>query len=190
MNLYPTLEHQKNATYRTGIKLVAFVMIIAFVMYNLFGIFTYLYLFDAIGDGSALEAYTEKNILTTITTAGIVFVMILSVPIVIWAARTSINDMFWGNEPTKGRWIFMAAILTAGSAGLAATSDNVILFFDVVGGLFTPSLIFLLPCLFYLYNQKGEPFYRILIASMISIFTIVATVACTYQAVMEIVENW
>ena len=189
MNLFPTLEHQKNATYRTGIKLVAWVMILAFIMYNAFGIFTYIYLFDKIGNGSALEAYTEPNIFTTITTGGIVFVMILSVPIVIWAARTSINDMIWGDEPTTKRWILLAAILTAGSAGLAATSDNVILFFDVVGGLFTPSLIFLLPSLFYLFNQKGEPFYRILIASFISVFTIIATVACTYQAVMEIVDS-
>ena len=189
MNLYPTLEHQKNATYRTGIKLAGWVMVLAFIMYNLFGIFTYCYLFDKIGNGSALEAYTEKNIFTTITTAGIVFVMILSVPIVIWAARTSINDMFWGNEPTMGRWIFMAAILTAGSAGLAATSDNVIFFFDIVGGLFTPSLIFLLPALFYLINQKGEPFYRIFVASIICIFTVIATVACTYQAVEEIIVS-
>lgn len=187
MNLYPTLEHQKDATYKKGVIIAFFTDLVVYVIYNIFGLFTYMYLFDNLKNGSALEAYSETNILTNITVGGIVFVMILSVPIVIWAARISINDMFWGDRPTTTRWILMAAFLTAGSAGFAASSDNVILFFDIVGGLFTPALIFLLPCLFYLFNQHDEPFYRIFVACCISIFTIIVTIACTYQAVMEVV---
>lgn len=190
MNLFPTLEHQRNATFRVGVHLSAWVMGLAFIMYNLFGIFTYLYLYDNLGKGSALEAYPYPNILTKITTGGIVFVMILSVPIVIWAARISVNMMFFKNEPTTLRWIVIGGILTLGAAGLAATSDNVIMFFDIVGGLFTPSLIFLLPSLFYLMNQKGEPFWRILAACIVAVFTVIATIACTYQAVSEAIHTF
>ncbi|EAX91966.1 Transmembrane amino acid transporter protein [Trichomonas vaginalis G3] len=188
MNLYPTLEHQKEATFRKGVKIAFFTDLVVYIVYNVFGIFTYLYLFDNLKNGSALEAYTQTNILTNITVGGIVFVMILSVPIVIWAARISINDMFWGNQPTTMRWILMAFFLTAGSAGFAASSDNVIFFFDIVGGLFTPALIFLLPCLFYLLNQHDEPFWRIFVACCICIFTVIVTIACTYQAILEVVN--
>jgi len=190
MNLFPTLHHLERSTYKRSRSLIIWVMVGAFVLYNLYGVFTYLFLFDSIGKGSALEAYTEKSLFTTLTIGGIVFDLIISVPIVIWAARTSINDMFFGNEPTTLRWVTMGALLTLGTAIFASVSDNVVLFFDVVGGLFTPSLIFLLPCLFYLYNQKGEPYWRIVVACAVSIFSIVATIACTYQAIDEVIDTY
>ena len=190
MNLFPTLHHLKNCTIKRSLNLIFWVMISGWLLYNIYGLFTYLFLFDKIGKGSALEVYTEKNLLTSLTTGGIVFDLIISVPIVIWAARTSVNDILFGNEPSTIRWVIMGAILTFFASFLASISDNIVLFFDVVGGLFTPSLIFLLPCLFYLLNQKNEPFYRLFIASSISIFSIIATIFCTYQAIDEIKNSF
>jgi len=190
LNYFPTLEHLQQATVGRGRKLAFYTTSSAFVLYNIFGLFTYLDLFDILKPGSPLEFYTEKSIFTNITIIGLIFILILSVPIVVWAARKSINSMFFNDtEPTTLRWVTIGSIIVILAAALASSSDNVILFFHVVGGMFTPVIIFFMPSLFYIKNQRGEPKWRIAVAYFIAFFTIVAASLCTYHAVVEVIHT-
>lgn len=190
LNLFTALEHMKVPTVGRAKKLTGSTVGISYLLYNLFGIFTYFDLFKTIGRGSSLEYYDNRQVFTKITLAGIIFMLVLSVPLVIWAARKSVNSMVYKDtEPTTLRWITIGTLITLGSAGLAASSDNVILFFDVVGGFFTPTIIFFMPALFYIKNQRNEPKWKVVVAYLIAAFTVVAVIVCVGQAIQEVIET-
>lgn len=189
INLFPTLYHLRNCTVKRARILSVLVVSIAFVLYNLFGVFSYLYLFDKLLSGkSALEYYDNKNWFTIATKLGVIFVLILSSPLVIWAARNSINNIFFKDPPTSKRWIIIGGSICMLAATIACISDKVVIFFDIIGGLFTPSIIFLMPTLFFLLNHKSAKWFEKSLAIVICIFTAIATVACTYNAIVEIIE--
>ena len=188
LNYFPALEAMKKPTVKRAKTLAGSTMLAAFLLYNVFGLITYLDLFN-IGKGSSLEYYDSSNIFTKIVLFGIIFMLVFSVPIALWAARNSINSAFFKDtEPTTLRWITIGAILAIASAGLGAISENVIVFFDIVGGIFTPLIVFLMPCVFYLKNEEGEPIWKKCIAYFISVFSIFAIGFSLYQAIVEIIH--
>ena len=189
INLFACLEHLKDCSLRRARRLAWLTLGVAFALYNIFGLFTYLYLFDGIGEGSALEFYTEPSWFTTLTMAGVIVVLVCSSPLAIWAARNSLISMFFKSETTPLIWAGIGAGLCLASAFLASSSDNVILFFDIVGGLFTPTIIFLIPAMFYLKNYPNAAMHDKIGAYAIAGLTIVACVACTYHAISEILEK-
>lgn len=191
LNYFPAIENMKMATVGRGRKLALITMIAAYILYNVFGLVTYLDLNSKLDRSSSLLKYDDHNVFTKITLAGIIFLLVLSVPIVVWAARNSINNLIWKDEPpTTLRWILIGTAISVCAAGLAASSENVILFFDVVGGFFTPTIIFLMPAVFYLKNERNEPKWRKGVAWFIAFFTIVAIVVILYQVGQEIYHEF
>ncbi|OHT08555.1 Transmembrane amino acid transporter protein [Tritrichomonas foetus] len=190
INLFPTLEHLSNCTLRRAFTLAGMTVGVSYLLYNMFGLFTYLYLFDNLGEGSALEFYPMKHWFTTITILCVIVSLVLSSPLVIWAARNSINHLIWGNNATNMRWIMIGGTIVLLTSLLASTSDNVCLFFDIFGGLFTPIIIFLMPSLFYLKNVPNLKWYNKMLAIVIASFTVIAACACTYHVIDEIIKNF
>lgn len=190
LNYFSALEPMKMATVGRGRKLSMVTVVTAYILYNSFGLLTYLDLFN-IGHGSSLEYYDSKNVFTKITIAGLIFMLVLSVPIVVWAARNSVNNLIWKDTPwTTFRWIAIGTTIAVCAACLAATSENVILFFDIVGGVFTPTIIFFMPSLFYIKNQRGEPLWRICVAYFIAGFTVIAVLVSLYQTGEQIYNEF
>ena len=190
LNLFTALEHMKVPTVGRAKKLSGLTIVVAFILYNIFGLFTYLDIFD-IPKGSSLECYDSSQVFTKITLVGIIFMLILSVPLVIWAARKSVHTMIYHDEePTTLRWIVIGAVIALASSGLAAAYDNIILFFDLVGGLFTPTIIFFMPALFFIKNQRNQPKWKVIVAYVIAAFTVIAVIVCVGQAVQEIIDEF
>jgi RsiW-degrading membrane proteinase PrsW (M82 family) len=95
--------------------------------------------------------------------------------------------MVGDGEVTPLRWILTSGVTCFLAAALASTSDDVILFFDLVGGLIAPGFIMLFPAYAYLKCVPfPSPFMRVA-AYALGIIAIVGTTACTYQAVEEII---
>lgn len=187
INLFPTLEHLRRCTVKRGMQLAAWIVVACFFLYAGFGIFTYLDKFDELKASSALELYPAHNPFTIIATISVVFILLVASPLVIWAARTSVDATFWKNkEMTTFRWVTLGFTLCLLSAGLAATSNNILIFFNIVGGLLIPVVTLLMPSLFFLRATPGRRWYRTLQACVSICFTIVAATACTWQTVLEI----
>lgn len=190
INLFSCLEHMEEPTVKRGKKFSFYVVLASFILYNMFGIFTYLDLFNTLGNGSSLEYYKGKHWFTILTICGVIVVLVISTPLVIWAARNSINMMIWKDKPmTNFRWIALGAGMCLLGSFLAATSDNVLLFFDVVGGLFTPTIIFFFPALFFIKLVKNAPISRRINAYFVAAFTLCAIMACTYESVREVIKT-
>lgn len=187
INLFPTLEHLKNCTVRRGRKLASLIVIACFVLYAIFGLFTYLDKFDALTASSALELYPPHNVFTIIATICVCYILLISEPLVIWAARTSVDGTFFKDKPmTTTRWVLIGLVLCVLSAGLASTSNNILVFFNIVGGLLIPVVTLFMPSLFFLKATPGRKWYRTVQAWYTIVFTVIAAVACTWQTIDEI----
>ena len=189
LNLFSTLEHLKRPTLKRALSLCGLTNGVSYLLYSLFGLFSYLNLFDKIKAGSSLEYYTHPNWFTKVTIVGVVVVLIVSSPLVLWAARFGFNNLIWKDKPmTPIRWICIGGGLTLIAALLASSSEDVVFFFDIVGGFFTPTIEFVFPAIFFLKIQRGAPKWKIAIAVIVLVSSIVAIVACLYQAVKEIID--
>jgi amino acid permease len=193
INLFAVYESLRNCTVARARRLGIIVASVAYLLYNLFGALTYLDRKQSVkllGVRTSLLLYSLKNVFTIIATLGVVVLLVGSCPVVLWALRNSVNHIFFkeGEIPTR-RWIALGGILVFGPALLASLSDDVILFFDVVGGLFTPILAFLLPSLFYLICVKnGSRWMRYLAYQHVAI-TAVGAGASMYQAITNIINS-
>lgn len=189
LNLFSTLEHLNHCTRKRAHQLCAITVGISFLLYNCFGLFSYLDLFDKIGAGSSLEFYPRVNWLTKFTIVGVVIVLIVSSPLVIWAARISFINLIWKDKPASNfKWVMTGGTLLLLAAFLASSSEDVIFFFDIVGGFLTPTIEFVFPVLFFLKIQRGAPKWKIVVACINLFFSVVSITACLYQAIRQIVE--
>jgi amino acid permease len=80
-------------------------------------------------------------------------------------------------------------MLIFGPAFLASLSDDVITYFDLVGGLVTPVITFLFPALFYLKIVKNAHTGMRYLAYQHLVFTIVGATASTYQVIDQLVNG-
>jgi amino acid permease len=196
INLFSCLEHLRNCTARRA-RITGGVTIIAvFMLYNMFGVVSYLDKFRELEKDSAIEHYDASDPMVIVATVGVIMVLLASGPLVCWGARNSLISMIWKDEkPSPLIWVSMGFGLCAVAALLAASSDDVILFFDLVGGIFCPVLVLLLPALFYLkcVKNRGGPiqskFWTVL-AWVNMVATVISIGVCGYQAVAEIAKAW
>jgi amino acid permease len=196
INLFSCLEHLQNCTARRARITGAVTIAIVFLLYNAFGIVSYLDKFRELEKDSAIEHYDASDPMVIIATIGVIVVLLASGPLVCWGARNSLISMIWKDQaPSPLIWVSMGFGLCAVASLLAASSDDVILFFDLVGGIFCPVLVLLLPALFYLKCVKDRggrvqsAFWTVLAwVNMVS--TVISIGVCGYQAVAEIAKAW
>ena len=191
LNLFSSLAHLQNCTVKRAHRLCGAVELCCFCLYNLFGLFSYLNLFNGIGPGSSLEFYPNANWFTTVATAGILVVLIISSPLMNWSCRISINGLIWKDKPwTNVRWVTIGGVICFSAAFLASTSEKIRLFFNIFGGLLMPVIEFLLPSIYYLKTRKeNASLLRKIYCIFLACFAVVAMVLCTYQAILDIIND-
>ena len=190
-NIFGAIEIFENPTRKRLRSMVSLVVFTSFILYNSFGLFTYLHLFDNLGPGAAVEFYPIKNWFTKITVFGVVFIIVLGSPMMVWPTRNCIIDLFFAppvrkidHRPVSTLvWILIGAALTFLGTLCASASNNIVFFFDLIGGLLTPGFVFFLPSVFYLMNVNGIKWYEKILTSIVIVVSIGATVVCTYQVI-------
>lgn len=188
VNLFSTLEHLERPTLKRGKLLSWTSMGSAFVIYQLFAYLTFFHFFDDIQNSSAIEQYDTDNLFTKISIVGVAIILAISVPLVIWGARRSVLSIIYKDKtPSDNAFYLMGIIMVFAAAGIGCTTDNMLTYFDIVGGLFTAPLIFLIPNVFYLLGVPNKPIYRKIISIVSIITAIAAMVLCPYQAIEELV---
>lgn len=191
LNMFSSLEHLKHCTIKRAHLLCALVPVGCFVLYNIFGLFSYLNLFDRLKSGSSLEYYSPQTTFTKIATGGVLVVLIISSPLMNWSCRLSVNDLLYKDKPmTNLRWVTIGGLICLTAAFLASSSEKIRLFFNVFGGLFMPIIEFMLPALFFFKTQNGMgSIGHKFIAIILIAFSIIAMILCTYQAIKDIIND-
>lgn len=189
LNLTPALEHLKNCTVNRAKKVSVLTVSVAFFLYNTLAIITYLTLYHDLDSGkSALECY-EHHIFTDIAKAGVVLILIISSPLVLWTARFYLNQLIFKDQPKKTWiWFLVSFSICVGCAGIASISDDVLIFFNIVGGLFSPTIIFVLPTMFFLLKRPKKTIFLKILSGFVLLIALGTTVLCTYQAITDMLK--
>jgi amino acid permease len=191
LNVFPCLEQLSDCTVKRAHYLGAATIGCVFLLYELLGLLTYFDKRDILLNGKTLlEYYDTWNPFTIIATSGVVIVLIVSCPIQLWSLRNSINDFFFkGDTMTPLRWITIGGSCSIIGAFLSSTTDNISIFFDLVGGIATPVLILLMPALFYMKSRPDATKGMKYLAWQHIAFWFVGSVACIYQVIATIISG-
>jgi amino acid permease len=182
-NIFQTLRILKDPSTKRARYLTSVVVYVSFFLYNGFGLLVYLHLFDGLGSGAALEYYPLGNWFTKVTILGVIIILILGGPMMVFPTRTCVIDLCLHGEASTLWWNVIGAAIVLLATACACISNNIVFFFDLVGGLLTPGFIFTMPCVFYLKNVPNIRWYNILVCIIVIIASIAATIACTYNVV-------
>jgi ABC-type multidrug transport system fused ATPase/permease subunit len=185
------LEQLQQCTVRRAHYLGALTIGAVFVLYNVLGLGTYFDKRDQLlEEKSLLEYYDPTHPFTIIATSGMVVIMIVSCPVHLWALRNSVNDFFFkGTEMTPLRWVTIGGTCSLLGAFLSSTSDSITLFFDIVGGMTCPTLILLMPVLFYMKcRPDASPLMKYLAWQHVA-FMVIGVVTSLYQVINNIVHG-
>jgi amino acid permease len=188
LNLFPCLEQLKNCTVGRARMLGLMTISVLFLLYVGLGLFTYLDKRDLLESGeTVLEYYDETHIFTEVTTCGVVIILLVSCPVQLWALRNAINTVLFDTPPTNLRWVVIGGGCCLFAACLSSISDDIMIFFDFIGGVVSPVLIFLLPALFYLKCHVRAPLRMKYLAFQHIGFTVLGAVASLYAAISSLV---
>ncbi|XP_067251111.1 sodium-coupled neutral amino acid transporter 3 [Chanodichthys erythropterus] len=136
---------------------VANISILAmFVMYLLTAIFGYL-TFYANVQSELLEMYSKKDTLMLCVRLAVLVAVTLTVPVVLFPIRRAVLQLLFANEPFSWmRHILIAVCLLFAVNLLVVFVPNIRDIFGFVGATSAPSLIFILPGIFYIYIVPNE----------------------------------
>ena len=190
-NIFGSLGILHNPTRRRARIVMTLVVAVSFVLYNAFGVFSYLYLFDDIGSGAVVEYYDKSNWFTKVTIIGVILIIVLGAPMMVMPTRNCLINLFWAPPIRKEDhrpvstwvWILLGAGITLSATALTAISSNIVFFFDLVGGLLTPGFVFTMPSVFYLMKVKGTRWWEKFFAAIVILASVGATCVCTYQVI-------
>jgi amino acid permease len=182
-NIFQTLNILKDPSTKRARWLTTVVVYVSFILYNSFGILVYLHLFDELGSGAALEYYPLGNWFTKVTILGVIIILILGGPMMVFPTRASVINLWWNGEVSTLWWNIIGASIVLLATCCACLSNNIVFFFDLVGGLLTPGFVFTMPSIFYLKNVPKQKWYNKVICAIVIIASIAATIACTYNVV-------
>jgi amino acid permease len=196
INMFSVYEQLERPTVARVRRLGLIVFGAAFLLYNSFGLITYIDRPDDLYHSStALDLYFQDrggrkvDPFAVVATLGVVVLLVGSSPVVLWALRNSVHHLIWGEKsPTQLRWIVLGGLLVFGPAFFASLSDDVVTYFDLVGGLVTPVITFFFPGLFYLKVVKKGPRWMKYLAGQHLVFTVVGAAASTYQVIDKLVH--
>ncbi|XP_051509078.1 sodium-coupled neutral amino acid transporter 5 [Myxocyprinus asiaticus] len=139
---------------------VANISILAmFVMYLLTAIFGYLTFYEST-DSELLEMYSKTDTLMLCVRLAVLVAVTLTVPVVLFPIRRAVLQLLFPDEPFHWmRHIFIAVCLLFIVNLLVIFVPNIRDIFGFIGATSAPSLIFILPGLFYIriIPEEQEP---------------------------------
>ncbi|TRY66846.1 hypothetical protein DNTS_033020 [Danionella cerebrum] len=155
----PIYTELKNPT-KKRMQNVANISILAmFVMYLLTAIFGYLTFYGKV-QSELLNMYEKNDILMLCVRLAVLVAVTLTVPVVLFPIRRAIQQLLFPDQPFNWpRHISIAVCLLFAVNLLVIFVPNIRDIFGFIGATSAPSLIFILPGLFYIYivPEETEP---------------------------------
>lgn len=186
-SIFPTLVKLENPTKLRLNVVMILVTICASILYLVGGIFPYLTLFDGIEDAVVLNYY-GTHLFTTIIKACYSIILVLTAPMLIFACRLSLHDLFFKYEMTTLQHYLWGIGILVFSGLIAVNVSSVNLVFGVVGGVSAPLLIYILPSIYYIRICKDGS----AIKKGISYFSLVLgplfMAVCLYDSIKTIIQ--
>jgi amino acid permease len=186
-NIFPALNKLENGTKQRKMTVMIIVAIIAFLIYTTGGLFGYITLFDKIDDPVSISWYPEGQIFTFITQGLYSILLCLTIPLLYWASRLSINDLVFKSEFTTLRWNFIGISLLLVGGLIAVTVKKIVVVFSFIGGICSPLIVYILPTLYFLRINKERSKIATFIAYCLLVIGFASITICLYDRISSMV---
>lgn len=155
----PIYTELKNPSKKQMQKVANISILAMFVMYLLTAIFGYLTFFANV-DSELLKMYNKNDILMLCVRLAVLVAVTLTVPVVLFPIRRAVLQLLFPEKPFSWvRHIIIAMCLLFAVNLLVIFVPNIRDIFGFIGATSAPSLIFILPGIFYIYivPEEQEP---------------------------------
>ncbi|XP_027023110.1 sodium-coupled neutral amino acid transporter 5 [Tachysurus fulvidraco] len=155
----PIYTELKKPTKQRMQKVANISILSMFIMYLLTAIFGYLTFYGNVKD-ELLKSYSTNDTLMLCVRLAVLVAVTLTVPVVLFPIRRAVQQLFFNNKPFRWvRHIAIAVILLIFVNILVIFVPDIREIFGVIGATSAPSLIFILPGIFYIriIPEEQEP---------------------------------
>ncbi|XP_059359615.1 sodium-coupled neutral amino acid transporter 3-like isoform X3 [Carassius carassius] len=155
----PIYTELKNPSKKRMQKVANISILAMFVMYLLTAIFGYLTFYGTV-ESELLNMYSKKDTLMLCVRLAVVIAVTLTVPVVLFPIRRAVLQLLFPDKPFHWvRHISIAVCLLFLVNLLVIFVPNIRDIFGFIGATSAPSLIFILPGIFYIYivPEEKEP---------------------------------
>ncbi|KAM9475543.1 sodium-coupled neutral amino acid transporter 5 isoform 1-T2 [Clarias gariepinus] len=155
----PIYTELKNASKKRMQRVANISILAMFVMYLLTAIFGYLTFYGNVND-ELLKSYSTNDILMLCVRLAVLVAVTLTVPVVLFPIRRAVQQLLFPEKPFSwARHILIAVVLLTFVNILVIFVPDIRDIFGVIGATSAPTLIFILPGVFYvrIIPEEQEP---------------------------------
>jgi len=169
-NIFPTLQKLENNTRERKTKTMILVGILSFIIFNITGICSYFTLFDNILDPVTIAYYPHGRAFTVVTKILFSLKLVITIPILFFACRLSFYEIFFTQSVSNAIWNSSGIMLLCLAGVFAAYFQSIVKVFEVVGGISSPIIVYILPAAFYIKICQKENKFKYYISYMFILF--------------------
>jgi sodium-coupled neutral amino acid transporter 11 len=182
----PTIARLIQRTRGRQYATMAAVIGAAAVCFIVGGLLPYLTL-APVGGQVIFDWYPEGRIFTYITEGLYALFLLVTAPLLFYAARVALHDLISKTEPSPAFWRILGTVVFAAVILVAVLVKNVGTMFDFIGGVTISAIIYILPPVFYLVISRESPVKTVCAWIQIPIGVAIICV-CTYHAIKSIIN--
>ncbi|OHT09957.1 Transmembrane amino acid transporter protein [Tritrichomonas foetus] len=184
---FPTMNKLRKPTRKRQYTLITIVIIIAGFTYFIGGLLPYLTKFEQINSAIVFAAYTEGHPFTIIMKILYGVFLLVTTPLILYACRTSLNDLVFRTAFTTIRYYVMGIAILILATILAVTVESIPTMFGFVGGVTCTLLVYVLPSVYYIRICKKESRIKTAIAWLMIPIGIALLSVCLYDSIRSLI---
>jgi hypothetical protein len=129
------------------------------------------------------DSYPQGPIFTYVTEALYALFLLVTTPLLLYAARVALHDLISKDPPSDNLWSAVGLAVLVAATLLAVLVTSIATMFDLIGGVTISGIIYILPPIFYLKICHRDSVIKTIVAwSMIPIGIAVICI-CSYHAI-------
>jgi hypothetical protein len=193
----PTLARLTTPTRKRQYGTLAIVIVSGAFCYVIGGLFPYM---TTIASGTltgktmritshvVFQDYDTTQIFTMIVEGLYALFLLLTTPLVLFAARVALHDLMSAQEPSNWLWNVVGVVVFVGAVLLAVLVENIGTMFDFIGGVTISGIIYILPSAYYLKLCRGQSVVKKMVAIVLIPIGIATIILCLYDAITGIIH--
>jgi amino acid permease len=134
------------------------------------------------------DTYHQGGLFTYITEALYAFFLLITTPLLLYAARVALHDLISKQSPSYTFWVILGLVILFAATIVAVLVQSISTMFDFIGGVTISGIIYILPPIFYLKICHGESVLKMIIAVILIPIGAATICVCTYHGVHGLIH--
>jgi amino acid permease len=153
------------------------------------GLMPYLTLVDEVKDPVVFECYPKGQPLTIVTEAFYGLFLIVTTPLILYAARICFISLFSKKQIETWLWNVVGVGVLLTIAAAAAGVKSIPVMFDFIGGVGVSCILYILPALYYLRICRRESKWKRALSYVLVPLGFATMVVCLYHTIDTLIHG-